>query len=183
MATKLRDVRIDEISLVDRPANKGARILIAKRDEEKDMNVNSGIGLVGFAKIAVEQHNPMGLTRQVFEAGITKRAAEIRRAGETSEQAFTRALIEDEECKILFKASKIAPAADAKEDYVKERDEFSSRGPAHARMKALADLHRIKYPNFSEAGAIAYVYGHADNRSLADRVKAEHMAIARAHAS
>ena len=38
MATKLRALKINEVSLVDRPANPGARVVLAKRGEvRKDM--------------------------------------------------------------------------------------------------------------------------------------------------
>lgn len=37
MATKLKDIRINEISLVDRPANKSARVVLAKRAEEPEI--------------------------------------------------------------------------------------------------------------------------------------------------
>lgn len=37
MANRLRDLVVNEVSLVDRPANPGAKVLLAKRDVQKDM--------------------------------------------------------------------------------------------------------------------------------------------------
>ena len=177
MATKLRDVQVNEISLVDRPANKGARVLIMKAEG----NDVTGIGITGFAKMEIAGHSS-GLSRQRFETAIIKRAAEIRKAGESDAQAFTRTITQDDDGRLLYQASKIAPQGDAVQDFVGD-EKPPSRGPAHNKMDSLATDHMRAHAGLSYQQAYAQVYTHPDNRALRARVVAEHAAIVRAHAS
>jgi hypothetical protein len=97
------------------------------------------MSILTFAKILADGGVAPGLTRNDFHREIQKRAASIRRAGETAEQAYARALVEDSDSRVLFKAYKAAePDAappDAKQDYVQ-------RGPAEQEMRIAVERHR-----------------------------------------
>jgi hypothetical protein len=61
--TELSDIELDEISLVDAPANRGAKVLLFKRDGE------SG-GLISKCLAAVERGDVNGLSQEQFEQAL-----------------------------------------------------------------------------------------------------------------
>jgi hypothetical protein len=133
---------------------------------------------VEIAKAALEGHGTLGRSRQYFERAIAKRAEASRREGESAAQAFTRCLVDDDEGKLLFKASKIAPAEDAPEDEVEDKP--VSRGKAHDELEVMARDHALAHPGMSYAHAYTHLYSRHENAALRARVKAEHAAGIRA---
>jgi len=75
MASKIRNLKITEISLVDRPANHGAAVLLHKRDEGTEMEVDI---------IEIEKR---------ADGTLARRAEELRKANPklTEEQLYARA--------------------------------------------------------------------------------------------
>jgi hypothetical protein len=85
-----------------------AKGVITFKKGATDMDRNTK-NLVMFAKMAIDQGCSPGLNKSVFIAGISARAAEIRKAGESAAQSFARAITADEIGKTLYRASKVAP--------------------------------------------------------------------------
>ena len=122
MARILRKLEIGEISAVDKPAQKHARAVIMKRHTETPAE------LVGLIQKAVTAGEIDHVQKHDYIAAITERANELRVAGDTDAQAFTKAITTDEPCKLLFKLMKAAPGSevapvfpvnnDADEDYI-----------------------------------------------------------------
>jgi len=130
---------------------------------------------IDFAKALVAGGHDRGLKRQDFEAEIARRAEDVRRPGETPEQAFAKYMTETDDGKLLFKASKLAPSDDAAQDLVKP-DEPKPVGPASARLQQMARI-AAQEQRLSYQQAYTRLLTHPDHRELADRVKAEELDI------
>jgi hypothetical protein len=152
-----------------------AHVGVTKGAEIMDRDIEN---LTVFAKMAISQGRSLGLRKADFIAGVRKRAAAIRRDGESDAAAFTRAMTDDEIGKTLWRASKVAPGpeieGDARQDFVPRKP--SDMGPAHAQMQVLADDHLKANPRKTPASAYAAVYAHPDNAALREKCKAEHFA-------
>jgi hypothetical protein len=61
--------------------------------------------LMLFAKMTVDQGRSPGLDKSVFGTAIEKLAEGIRRDGETPEKAYTRAITEIDDGRLLFNTS------------------------------------------------------------------------------
>lgn len=138
----LKDIVVDEISSVDKSANPHSRVLLAKRDDTKGDGKMSdeAIKQTLFYKSAENCLNwgtPPTFSRADYHTAITKRAADLKRAGESDAQAFTRTITDDEIGKTIYRASKFAsgPEVEPKEE---TKPEPKVLGPAHAKMQALA---------------------------------------------
>src|SRR5579863_92575 len=92
MASKIRNLKITEISLVDRPANPGAAVLLHKRDEGTEMDY-ANIDRADLALLALEGAGE----------AIRKREPEL-----TKEQAFAKACAQNPE---IFKIERQASRA------------------------------------------------------------------------
>ncbi|MFB3778336.1 MAG: hypothetical protein ACE141_12015, partial [Bryobacteraceae bacterium] len=66
MAKQLKDIEIDEISLVDRPANPGARVRLFKREDP----LNSGKALIEKCLDAFESNDYREVTKEDFEGAL-----------------------------------------------------------------------------------------------------------------
>jgi hypothetical protein len=134
----------------------------------------SEFGTVQLAKMCANIGLAGQLKKTFFREAIEARANEIRNEGDSDAQAFTKAITTDETGRALYAAMKAAkgPVVDVDQNYVKP----ASRGEAHDAMDRLADAHRRGNPTKSKALAYNFVFNHADNRSLAARVRAEHLA-------
>jgi hypothetical protein len=149
-------------------------VAFRKGDSKVDRETEN---LVAFAKIAIDQGRSPGLKKSDFIAGIQKRAATIRKAGETDAQAFTRAMTEDEIGKALYRASKVASGPEVEPVPVEPRtDNLRPIGPAHARMEALAADHLKANPRKSKESAFATVYTDPRNAELREACVREQMA-------
>jgi hypothetical protein len=92
-----------------------------------------------------------GVSREDFEAEISKRSESIRRPGESQAQAFTRYAVETEEGKALMKAALSAPRGrppiQAAQDWRPE-----PIGPASKELEELArDMARKKNVTYERA--------------------------------
>ena len=128
------------------------------------------------ARYVVEYGGEPAFPKSTYYNAINKRAAEIRRAGETVEKAFTRCIVDDDVGRTLYKASKQADGpeieGDAVQDFVAAPP---TKGPAHDAMQRLADSHNRKFPDKSPAQSYASVYSDPANSELRQRVIAEHL--------
>jgi hypothetical protein len=70
--------------------------------------------IVMFAKIAVNQGRSPGLEKDAFYDAIVKRADDLRADGESHQQAFAKAITDDETGRLLYRAMKIAPGSEVK---------------------------------------------------------------------
>jgi hypothetical protein len=70
--------------------------------------------IVMFAKIAVNQGQSPGIEKHDFYDAIVKRADERRADSESPQKSFVKVITEDETCRLLYQAMKIAPGAEVK---------------------------------------------------------------------
>jgi hypothetical protein len=112
------------------------------------------------------------LTRQDYEAEITKRAEATRSAGETIEKALTRIATTTEEGKLLFKASVMAPPRQADQDLAPRKSPEPVGGPATAQLNAMARaMARDKGVSFESA--FARLWSDPERAELIQRAKRE----------
>jgi hypothetical protein len=135
---------------------------------------NSNILL--FAKMTVDQGRYVGYDKGDFHRAIEKRAAEIRRPGETSEQSYSRVL-ETNDGRLLFAAYKIAPPGAAPND---SAPAVASKGAAEKEMQAAVENHRAASAaqglSLSPEQAFTAVYTDPANVDLKKRFDAEDFA-------
>jgi hypothetical protein len=153
----LRALKILEVSAVDKPAQEHARVLIMKgknamagktldeliqehaaippdirKGDATDYEIGKAVekmvddGLLD----TVEKHNYHDL--------IKMRAAEIRAAGESDAQAYTRTITDDAAGRILFREMKLAKGTEVKLAPEPEPEKPTFIGPAHAKLHAMA---------------------------------------------
>ena len=123
-----------------------------------------------------------GVQKYEIMDAIQGRADSIRRDGESDAQAFTRAIVEDEIGKVLFKAMQRAPGPDHVPQVEKSAKPSTPQhiGPAHAKLHSMAVDHQRAHPGQSYAYSHSYIYSHPDNSALRAQVRDEHLAAAMA---
>ncbi|MGO9771100.1 MAG: hypothetical protein ACLPSW_16435 [Roseiarcus sp.] len=177
MARILKKIEIREISAVDKPAQKHARAVIMKR--HTDYTTDELVGLIQKSVDAGEADNE---PKYKYMEAITARANDLRVAGDTDAQAFTKAITTDEPCKLLFKLMKSAPGSevpppDAKQDDVPHVD---AKGPAEQAMEEAVATHRADAAaegrTLSREQAFTEVYMHPANLGFKQRYDAEMLA-------
>jgi hypothetical protein len=144
-----------------------------------------------FAKIAVNQGRSPGLEKNDFYDAIVKRAEALRANGESQQQAFSKAIKEDETGRLLYQAMKIAPGAEVKpapqpappDPLQKAAEVAEFLGPAHAKIHSLAIDHQRAHSGMSYQQAYSHLYSRPENVSLRDAIKAEHMRATMARAN
>jgi hypothetical protein len=119
-----------------------------------------------YAKMTVDQGRSPGLSRQDFEAAIAKRGAELF-PRDTAAKAFTRAMTEDADGRLLYAASKIAPPAVAAA--APAPSALAPAGPAEAELNKKVDEYLAKNVGKSRAQAFAAVYTARENLELKKR--------------
>jgi hypothetical protein len=133
-----------------------------------------------FAKMTVDQGRSPGLDKWAYHDAIVKRAGEIRRPGETAEKAFTRAITEDDDGKLLFKALKIAPGNEVKDAPQDDVSRVDTRGPAEKEMQDAVENHRAASAaqglTLSPEQGFTAVYTSPAHRGLKARYDAETLA-------
>src|ERR1700722_18977121 len=91
------------------------------------------------AKNVCERNAPPVFAKSAYIAAIARRAEEIKKsAGESTHQAFARAITQDSVGQLLYRASKSAAGPEIEPTPV-EPPELTKLPPAHAAMQALAD--------------------------------------------
>lgn len=114
MPNQLKDVVLDEISLVDRPANPHSRVMLWKRDGSGDADPVSRCLLVAKCLAAIEKADLSGLDPAEFEEALDALARErVQSSGENYHQAYS-AILKSEAGKRLYRglvASGLDPAA------------------------------------------------------------------------
>ncbi len=218
---RLSKFSIAEISAVDKPAQEGAvmtimkskeakpiaiaatpskdpRILALERREGKKKAKKAKIGAV--AKI-VNENGITDCDPSLFAAAIAKRAAKIRRDGESDAQAYTRTIVDDSKGHELFRAMKASsgaspydqawgrpgetgfafpahagklPGADNHSTAEQSRESgVVYRSSAEARLHVLAEKLQSKNPGMSYQIAYTRVFTSPEHRALAEEVKTE----------
>jgi hypothetical protein len=177
MARILRKIEISEISAVDKPAQKHAKAVIMKRHTETPDE------LVGLIQKSVDAGEVAHLQKHEYIEAINERANELRVAGDTDAQAFTKAILNDEPCKLLFKLMKAAPGSEVPPQSAVAPPKPEELGPANAKLHSMAvDLKRAQ-PRLTYEGAFARIYTDAANTSLRDAARKEHLSASLARAN
>ncbi len=180
MTRILRKLEIREISAVDKPAQRHARAVIMKRETEYTPNE-----LVELIKKSVDAGEADNEPKYKYMEAITARANDLRVAGDTDAQAFTKAITTDEPCRLLFKLMKAAPGSDVPPPAAPQDDD-DAKGPAEQAMEAAVAAHRADAAaqglKLSAEQAFAAVYTSPAHRGLKARYDAE-MLAKRARAS
>ena len=96
--------------------------------------------------------------KSAYITAIATRADAIRKAGESTQQAFARCITADDVGRLLYEASKAAKGPEVEPAPIPELPKPSDMGPAHARMQVLADDHLKANPRKSKESAFAHVY-------------------------
>jgi hypothetical protein len=140
--------------------------------------------IVMFAKIAVNQGRSPGLEKDAFYDAIVKRADDLRADGESHQQAFAKAITDDETGRLLYRAMKIALGSEVKPAPLpappSPEAEAKLLGPAHAKMHSQAIDHQRANPRLSYEAAYSRMYTHVDNASLRAEINREHLAASMA---
>ncbi|MFZ0209887.1 MAG: hypothetical protein WAL59_27910 [Roseiarcus sp.] len=153
-----------------------AKSIVTIRKGATEMSVSDET-IIAIAKNVVERGAPAVFAKSAYITAIATRADAIRKAGESTQQAFARAITEDDVGRLLYKASKAATGPEVEPAEVEPPKQPSYMGqPGHARMQVLADDYKNANPRLSPAGAYAHVYSHPDNTALREQCKAEHFA-------
>jgi hypothetical protein len=182
MARILRKIEIAEISAVDKPAQKGAKAVIMKR--HTDYTPDEVVDIIQKSVSAGETEH---VQKHEYIEMINERAEALRVAGETKEQAFTKAITTDAPSRLLYKLLKAAPGSevpprDASRDDVKPTKP-EEIGPAHAKLHSLAVDHRRAHPRLSYEAAYSQVYTAPQNTKLRDAARKEHLSASLARAN
>lgn len=145
-----------------------------------------------FAKMQCEGHGT-GLEKSDWLKIINGRASDLYGDTLTRERRFTKAIVEDETGRLLYKALKAAPGFEVT-SAVGDTPELEAKtqltrgsvelGPGHAKMHSMAIDHQRAHPTLSYEGAYSVLYAKPENAELRNQIKAEHIAatMARVHA-
>ena len=177
MATKLRKLVINEISLVDRGSNQHAFITLFKRDVpedeatqrlEKDDRVIAN-QIVKLAYDIASGASGNHATKGIWYGAIQKLAEEERQPHESAQQAFSRFVTEDADGRVMFAAWKSATGSDFQPPAVTTPTLKSDS--AYAALKRLVADICAEHPDLTEHQGFAKAY--AENPELAARTKTE----------
>jgi len=184
----LRSFKIDEISGVDFPAQKDARVVLLKRDssrdEPADVAQKYGVrGMVDFKKMMPNEDSvalqkliddgELKLSKAEIHEVIEKRAEQLRDDGETLQQSYVKFITADPAGRVLFKAFQSAPIGKAKVERDAPQDDVPRHdGPASKKLHELA-LVRQKATGRSYQGAFTDVLTDPENRKLRDAANGE----------
>jgi hypothetical protein len=172
-------------------AHVGKRVVPFKKGAtEMDVSTQT---LVAIAKGVIERGASPIYEKHVYIGAIAALADEIKKAGESTAQAFTRAITQDESGRVLYQCLKFAKGPEVEPFQVSPNGTAASpwptpgpsssaaatkippwAGPNHARMQSLADDHLAANPRKSPASAYAAVYTDPRNLELRQAVVAEH---------
>jgi hypothetical protein len=173
----LRKLRIFEISAADKPAQIHARAVIMKRHTDYTTDE-----LVEMIHKSVDAGEADDAQKHEYIEAITSRANDLRVAGDTDAQAFTKAITTDAPCMLLFKLMKSAPGSEVPPQAAVATAKPEETGPAHAKLHSMAtDLQRA-HPRLTYEAAYSRVYTAPENTSLRDSVRKEHLAASMARA-
>jgi hypothetical protein len=140
----------------------------------------SDSSILMFAKIALNQGRSPGIEKHEFYDAIVKRAEALRTNGESPQQAFSKAITEDETGRLLFQAMKIAPGAEMKpapQPAPPSREAAAKLlGPAHARLHSQTIDHQRANPRLSYESAYSRMYTAPENAGLRAEINREHLA-------
>jgi hypothetical protein len=170
MATWLRKLRVDEISLCDRGANPHAVVLLAKRaEQETNMQTISTDDRQAIAKGMVA----LGFDRATLYGIIRKMAADDRQAGESIEAAVMRVRKTDKGA-TLMAAYNLAPGPDWQPAPREPVAKAAQRGTAGDEIDRRARALRVTQPAMSLAQARIHVRNQ--DPALKERERQEELA-------
>jgi hypothetical protein len=192
MPKTLRDLKITEVSSVDRGAGEGVQVKLVKRhgrddagsvDDPKptyggiivsDSDRAVGKIMIGVAKAVISgrQGYPRQTKEELYKA-LERGAEACRRQGEAEDAAFTRFATQDDTGRLLMQAHSLVrgpqftnlpePVTKAAPDY----------GDAYGQLLRKASALRKAQPDLTEAQAFAMVYEDPSNRDLVDAQRAD----------
>jgi hypothetical protein len=187
MSNIVRKLVISEISGVDKPANKHARVLLLKRLDQAKYDVDAGEAM----QKGLDDGLFDTMDKADIEALIKVRADEIKKPGERDASAYARAVSEDPIGRIMFHAAKRASGCEpktaelvqAQEEVAKARRAAAPKPPKPFKEMSVDD--NIKMPVSTAGDAEAEHIGpaHARLHALAvDAARAGNRPYASAHA-
>jgi hypothetical protein len=173
-ARRLRNIRVDEISSVDKGAARGAEIVLLKNDRREPMSLMEKVArmperdLLAFAKSDA-------ISKPELSQLIHDKAEALRKDGETREQAFVRYITSNPEGRDLYQIMKAASGPDHHQAAALQRhgdagadDEDDDNGidgknPYHLALMHLADKHieRSGDLKMSRERAYAHIAQHS----------------------
>jgi hypothetical protein len=159
MPQHLTDIAITEVSLVDNPANTGARVVFFKRAGETQK----------------EQH--MATTKSEIYALIKENSEALRKDGQSPEQAFAAYIQHHPDGERLFNCLKLAPGPEIETTAAPVRKVIAKEGSALQQLNELA-AELAKREGTTEAQAFAKIYKDEcpPARALAAQERAERYA-------
>jgi hypothetical protein len=195
MARKIHTLKglvVDEVSLVDRGANAGAVVVLAKRKEVdmttlEDVIKERDAVLVDVAKHYTSEAGLAAfpdLTAADFTEAAKRLALADRRASESPEQAFVRCLKTTDTGRALRQAALWAPGPDhrATPPATPLQSDPAKAGPASQRIHDLAQTLLLNEAGSRSAGPINPLTRAGMLASAKTRIRAMHPAIANAEA-
>lgn len=164
-ARRLRNLKISEASLVDRPANEGATVLLFKRDGEKqmthDQNIEKLIQDFGVDKVikSFVENDSHAFSQEEVHKILHAGAQRERRDGESQQQSFARYFTEQSERgrlrRIAYqKAARPIDINRKPERVGEDAMEIDPTAPLSV-LRARAQEFLVKYPNLSTQQAFA----------------------------
>jgi hypothetical protein len=129
--------------------------------------------MIFFAKKLLDGE-PTAFAKHDFIDAIQVRADAIYPDRLSPQSRFTKAILEDEVAKTLYRACKAAPGTEVRAPVEKTDDGPVHIGPAHAKMHSLA-IDRQRERPIGYAAAYSEVYNHGTNAALRRKVQAEHL--------
>jgi hypothetical protein len=112
-------------------------VVTIRKGGATDMDISTQT-IIAIAKGVIERGAPPVYEKHVFIKAIAKRADEIRKAGESTQKSFARAITADDLGKLLYSASKAASGPELEPAPVETPAPPAPLGPAHAAMDVLA---------------------------------------------
>jgi hypothetical protein len=172
----LKKIVIEEISGVDRPAQKHARVVMLKRDNTEDAYIEVGDEAVTEIRKLQKNGDFADFQKHDYMQLLNSLAEEIQLEGESIQKAFTRGLETPAGIELFglmkrAKGSEVKVEGDAPQDDVARHD-----GPASAKFHSMVVDHQRANRGLSYQQSYSRLYSDPDNFELREQIKAEHLA-------
>jgi hypothetical protein len=172
----LKKIVIEEISGVDRPAQKHARVVMLKRDNTEDAYIEVGDEAVTEIRKLQKNGDFADFQKHDYMQLLNSLAEELQADGESPQQAFTKALTTPAGIELFglmkrAKGSEVKVEGDAPQDDVARHD-----GPASAKFHSMVVDHQRANRGLSYQQSYSRLYSDPGNFELREQIKAEHLA-------
>jgi hypothetical protein len=171
----LKKIVIEEISGVDRPAQKHARVVMLKRDNTEDY-IETGDEAVTEIRKLQKNGDFADFQKHDYMQLLNSLAEELQADSESPQQAFTKALTTPAGIELFglmkrAKGSEVKVEGDAPQDDVARHD-----GPASAKFHSMVVDHQRANRGLSYQQSYSRLYSDPGNFELREQIKAEHLA-------